>query len=81
MDMTTTIPVAQAFARMHLLQRACDVQVMAQSLGKPLRPIPQDAAARSRAFVEAGDANTTGADRVFRAMQRVVDRVDPGYRD
>lgn len=73
--------VAQAFTRMHLLQRACDVQVMALSLGRPLAAIPEDAAARSRAFVEAGDANTSGADRAFRAMQRIVDRIDPGYRD
>lgn len=73
--------VAQAFSRMHTLQRACDVQVMAQSLGKPLRAISEEAALRSRAFVEQADGNPAGAERIFRAMQRIVDRIDPGYRD
>jgi ribulose-5-phosphate 4-epimerase/fuculose-1-phosphate aldolase len=79
--LTCGATVAQAFNRMHLLQRACDVQVMAMSLGQPLRAIPEDAAARSSAFVHQADADTTGSDRVFRAMQRIVDRTDPGYRD
>lgn len=73
--------VAQAFTRMHTLQRACDVQVMAQSMGQKLRAIPDEAAARSQAFVESGDVAASGSDRVFRAMQRVVDRIDPSYRD
>jgi ribulose-5-phosphate 4-epimerase/fuculose-1-phosphate aldolase len=73
--------VGQAFTRMFQLQRACDVQVAAMSLGRPLRAIAPEAAARSRAFVEQADNNAAGAERIFRAMQRVVDRINPDYRD
>jgi ribulose-5-phosphate 4-epimerase/fuculose-1-phosphate aldolase len=73
--------VAQAFTRMHMLQRACDVQVMAMSLNRPLRPIPAEAGARSRAFNAEKDVKPSGAERAFRAFQRIVDREDPSYRD
>lgn len=39
--------VAEAFAMMYRLERACRTQIAAQSGGAPLRPIPPDVAARS----------------------------------
>lgn len=73
--------VAQAFTRMWLLQRACDVQIMAASTGRSLNPIDPDALAHSTRYAQEVDANLDGAALAFRAMQRKIDAIDPGYRD
>lgn len=73
--------IAQTFMRMWLLQRACDVQVMASSTGRALNPIAPEAIAISTRYAREVDANLDGAELAFRAMQRLVDRADPGYRD
>ena len=71
--------LAQAFNLMWLVQRACEVQVASQALG-PLRPIPvpvlegcvRDSLNFSPKFGAGEDS--------FAAMQRLIDRIDPGYR-
>ena len=71
--------LANAFSLMWLLNRACEVQVASQSLGR-LRPIPvpvleacvRDALNFNPKFGAGQDA--------FDAMQRLVDRSDPSYR-
>jgi ribulose-5-phosphate 4-epimerase/fuculose-1-phosphate aldolase len=71
--------LAQAFNLMWVLQRACEVQVAAQALGK-LRPIPEHVL--QGCVRDSLNFNTkfgAGQDS-FDAMQRVVDRVDPSYR-
>ena len=71
--------LANAFSLMWLLNRACEVQVASQALGR-LRPIPvpvleacvRDALNFNPKFGAGQDA--------FDAMQRLVDRADPSYR-
>ena len=71
--------LAQTFNLMWVLQRACEVQVASQALGK-LRPIPEHVL--QGCVRDSLNFNTrfgAGQDS-FDAMQRVVDRVDPSYR-
>ena len=71
--------LANAFSLMWLLQRACEVQLAAQSMGA-LRPIAVPALeACVRDSLNFNPAFGAGQD-VFDALQRRVDARDPGYR-
>ena len=72
-----TLPMA--FSYMWVLQRACEVQLASQPLGK-LRPIAVPVLeACVRDALNFNPKYGAGADS-FAALQRLVDRVDPGYR-
>ena len=71
--------VAQAFSLLWLLQRACEVQLAAMSMGA-VRPIAEPVL---RACVRDSlqfDARYGAGQDAFDALQRLVDREDPGYR-
>ena len=71
--------LANAFSLMWLLNRACEVQVASQALGR-LRPIPVPVLeACVRDALNFNPKFGAGQDG-FDAMQRLVDRVDPSYR-
>jgi len=75
--MGRTVP--EAFLRLWVLQRACEIQVAAASMG-PLRTIPADVLA-----VHQRDIGKIAPDYVmgtaeFAAMVRLVDRRDPSWR-
>jgi ribulose-5-phosphate 4-epimerase/fuculose-1-phosphate aldolase len=71
--------LANAFSLMWVLQRACEVQVASQPLGR-LRPIPTPVLEGCvRDSLNFNPSFGAGQD-VFDAMQRLVDRVDPSYR-
>jgi ribulose-5-phosphate 4-epimerase/fuculose-1-phosphate aldolase len=70
--------LAQAFNLMWLVQRACEVQVASQALG-PLRPIPVPVLEKCvRDSLNFNPDFGAGEDS-FAAMQRLIDRVNPGY--
>ena len=71
--------VADAFLAMFVLQRACEIQVKAQSGGAKMIPIPQailDGARAQSAQVTRG----LGGQLAWPALLRRVDRLDAGYR-
>ena len=71
--------VADAFLAMFVLQRACEIQVMAQSGGAALIPIPQpilDGARAQSAQVTRG----LGGALAWPGILRKLDRLDPSYR-
>ncbi|MGO9418333.1 class II aldolase/adducin family protein [Roseiarcus sp.] len=71
--------VADAFLAMFVLQRACEIQVMAQSGGGTLIPIPQpilDGARAQSAEVTRG----LGGALAWPGILRKLDRLDPSYR-
>ena len=71
--------LAQAFNLMWLVQRACEVQVASQALGQ-LRPIPVPVLEGCvRDSLNFNPKFGAGEDS-FAAMQRQIDRIDPGYR-
>lgn len=72
--LTTGRTVGEAFASAYYLERACQVQIFAQSTGLPL--------IMPREEMISGSVNTPGAeDRAWPALVRMLDREDPSYRD
>ncbi|MCX4165212.1 MULTISPECIES: class II aldolase/adducin family protein [Paraburkholderia] len=72
--------IAQAFARLWTLNRACEIQLATAALG-PARRIPDDVAARcTRDSLQFDPRHGAGRD-VLDALLRQVDRIDPSYRD
>ncbi|MDE2417973.1 MAG: class II aldolase/adducin family protein [Burkholderiales bacterium] len=71
--------LAQAFNLMWLVQRACEVQVTSQPMGA-LQAISEEALqACVRDSLNFNPQFGAGEDS-YAAMQRLVDRMDPGYR-
>jgi ribulose-5-phosphate 4-epimerase/fuculose-1-phosphate aldolase len=71
--------VAQAFALMWLVQRACEVQLATQSMGEAMpiaAPVLEKCVADSLQF----DPRFGAGRDAFDSLRRLVDRDDPGYR-
>src|SRR4051794_16133954 len=79
--------VAQAFVRMYRLQRACEVQLAAQSSGSKLIIPPEEicrlSAERSDDFLatEPGKGYSRSPNPEYAALMRLLDRRDPSYRE
>jgi ribulose-5-phosphate 4-epimerase/fuculose-1-phosphate aldolase len=74
-----TIP--EAFLLLWTLQRACDVQCVAQAGGRPLIQLSADVLARgakNRRQQEPGEPTDR---KLFAALLRRIDSIDPSYRD
>src|SRR5437868_5699048 len=72
--------VAEAFLGMFLLERACEIQILAQSGGGELSMIPEpivDRVASQLSAVTVGQ----GAALTWPGLLRKLDRVDSSYRD
>lgn len=72
--------IHQAFNDLYFLERACMVQVLAQSTGRPLRPIPQRVLT---AMTRAMTTNPNAVDQPrkhLEALKRILDRESPDYR-
>jgi ribulose-5-phosphate 4-epimerase/fuculose-1-phosphate aldolase len=71
--------LAQAFSLMWLVNRACEVQVASQGLGR-LRPIPVPVLEKCvRDSLNFNPKFGAGQD-AFAALQRLIDQQDPSYR-
>lgn len=72
--------VAEAYLAMHVLERACDIQIKAQSGGAELVHVPDP-------IIEGIQAQASkvtlgqGGQLAWPAMLRKADRLDPGFRD
>lgn len=73
---------ASAFQRLWTLQRACDVQVMAQQTGQPQIPVAPEVVQRSQEVTDNFEGSGKRAeDRIFEALVREIDRKDTSWRD
>jgi len=70
--------LAQAFNLLWLVQRACEVQVASAALGPPQPIAPAVLESCVRDSLNFNPALGAGEDS-FAAMQRIVNRIDPGY--
>lgn len=70
--------VAEAFDELYYLERAAQLQVLALSTGRPLSLVPDHVAAR--ACQQWLDDTETPALHLL-ALQQILDRDDPDYRD
>lgn len=69
--------VASTFEDLYYLERACMLQVIAQSTGKPLKLVPHDIA---KATVKPMVEDRAQAVALLAAMQRIIDKEEPGWR-
>ena len=74
-----TIP--QAFTRLWRLQRACDVQLAAASMGRPVLPVSEEAARYSTEVAESGGPDLVVDNHVFEALRRQVEARGTDYRE
>lgn len=81
--------VAQAFLRMYYLEKACEIQLAAQSAGQALSlPSTEVCERTERQFSAPPPApnpqmvsNPDGFDLGWQALLRLLDRIDPGYKN
>jgi ribulose-5-phosphate 4-epimerase/fuculose-1-phosphate aldolase len=73
-----TLPLT--FVRMWTLQRACDIQVTQAALGRAI-PVTEAVAKKTTYDALQFDAQFGAGQDVFDAMTRLVDRIDPGYKN
>ncbi|MGH8504107.1 MAG: class II aldolase/adducin family protein [Gammaproteobacteria bacterium] len=71
---------ADAFLAMFILERACKIQILAQSGGTELIPVSEAILARVTAQYEIVTKGL-GAQLVWPGLLRKLDRMDPSYRE
>lgn len=71
--------IAAAFDDLYYLERACHVQILAASTGRRLKRVPDNVA--GAAFAGWSGSGGSSAEDHFRALKRVLDRVNPGYAE
>jgi ribulose-5-phosphate 4-epimerase/fuculose-1-phosphate aldolase len=72
--------VADAFLSMYILESACRIQILAQTGGRELIQVPAPIIAGAQAQVEAVTKGM-GADLVFPALLRKLDKIDDSYKN
>jgi ribulose-5-phosphate 4-epimerase/fuculose-1-phosphate aldolase len=68
--------VADAWRKLYFLERACELQILAQSTGQPLIAVPDDVVT---ATAHAGFGDDSSATKLFASVKRRLDRENPGY--
>jgi ribulose-5-phosphate 4-epimerase/fuculose-1-phosphate aldolase len=77
--LTVGATVADAFLAMYTLQRACEIQIAAQSSGAKLVPVDPGIVAGVKANI-ALVTKGIGGGIAWPALLRKLDRMDPSYR-
>jgi ribulose-5-phosphate 4-epimerase/fuculose-1-phosphate aldolase len=78
--LTTGTSTAEAFLAMYILERACKIQILAQSGASELHPVSDpivDLTAKQLSAVTVGQ----GAGLTWPGLLRKLDRTDPSYRE
>jgi ribulose-5-phosphate 4-epimerase/fuculose-1-phosphate aldolase len=70
--------VASVFDDMYYLERACTVQVLAQSTGRPLRRVPEAVALRTARQFEAERQQSR---MHLEALKKTLERLSPGWSE
>jgi ribulose-5-phosphate 4-epimerase/fuculose-1-phosphate aldolase len=82
--LTCGATLEEAFILMYRLQRACEIQLAAQAGGAPLTVPPaevcEEAAALSDEFLSGNEGQSVGK-LEYESFLRMVDRIDPSYRN
>jgi ribulose-5-phosphate 4-epimerase/fuculose-1-phosphate aldolase len=72
--------VADAFMQMFVLERACRMQILAQSGGVPLVPVPASILGGVKEMAEKATRGL-GGQIAWPGLLRKLDRMDPAFRD
>lgn len=70
--------IAEAWDDLYYLERACEVQCIAMSTGRPIVPVAAEIAAATARQMREGDAES--ARQHLESMKRILDREEPAYR-
>jgi ribulose-5-phosphate 4-epimerase/fuculose-1-phosphate aldolase len=70
--------VAEAWDDLYYLERACEAQVLAESTGRRLKPVPPAIAERTARQMREGDRES--ARLHLESLKRILDREAPEYR-
>ena len=76
--------IAEMFLNMTLLERSCQIQVSADSTGKPLVPVAEEIGQKSEQLLKMQMASMGDAipgELEFNALVRLVDKQDDSYKD
>lgn len=71
---------AEAFLSMYILESACRIQILAQSGGAALLPVPQEIVEGVASQLDAVTVGK-GAQLAWPGLLRKLDRIDPSYRE
>jgi ribulose-5-phosphate 4-epimerase/fuculose-1-phosphate aldolase len=71
--------IAEAWDDLYYLERACEVQRLALSTNRPLKPVPAALAQRTYEQMRAGDNES--ARLHLESVKRILAREEPGYLD
>lgn len=71
---------AEAFLSMYILESACRIQILAQSGGATLLPVPQPIVEGVASQLDAVTVGQ-GAQLAWPGLLRKLDRIDPSYRE
>src|SRR4051812_45845528 len=69
--------IAEAWDDLYYLERACEVQRLAMTTGRPLKPVPPEMAARTYAQMREGDRDS--ARLHLESVKRILAREAPDY--
>ena len=75
--LTVGSTIAHAFIRMHNLERACEVQLKSRSVSSSLVEVSDNIAKAHADEIE----NSDNGDLAFKALMRLMDKIDPSYRN
>jgi ribulose-5-phosphate 4-epimerase/fuculose-1-phosphate aldolase len=70
--------IAEAWDDLYYLERACQAQVLAESTGRKLKPVPKHIAQATYEQMRAGDDESARLHLL--SMQRLLDREEPDYK-
>jgi len=82
--LTCGASISEMFLNMTLLQRSCEIQVVADSTGKPLIPVSEEIGKKTEQLLQIQMQHAPEGpvgQLEFDAMRRLVDRVDASYND
>lgn len=72
---------AEMFSNMFYLERACEIQVAALSMGRELQPVPAEIAERVTSQYDQMSIDEGDLALEWDAHLRLLDSLDPSYRD
>ncbi|MCK5779285.1 MAG: aldolase [Rhodospirillales bacterium] len=75
--MVTGQSIAKAWDDLYYLERAAEVQVIAMSTGRPLKPVAADIAAKTAHQMTLGNRDSAGLH--LESIKRILDRDEPDY--
>ncbi len=73
--------IAEAFQSIWAMQRACEVQVAGDSTGKPMIPVGDDVLARTEQLMTMQSMGQPIGDLEFAALTRIVEKIDPSFKE